>query len=533
LSSKEKVIFGNIIKDEPTYNSKDKTFNPLDYYKEYLRLDCLVLKKGIQKFDEIIKEITGGLMSVYECLTISSLTDKYMIKKGAYDGVYEVQGNLRAYIAQAIYGGRVSVNQKYKKQIIKGKISDYDGVSLYPSAIYRLCKTSGLATGRAYRMDMKNDNWKDKTYSIMTVKITKVNKIQQMPFIAHKNEDSIKYLNEAPPEPIVIDSITLEDYVKFHEIEYEILDGVYWKGEGNKVMGEVIQSLFNARLKAKSEGKKALSNIIKLMLNSAYGKTITSKTKSKKVLVSVNQNKFDKESKKWSVIEKTNLENYVYNNFNTIKCYRQLNENKYEFEQIKSDESYNRGHVGCAILSTSKRIMNEVFDICNTNGYPIYYTDTDSIHCNMEDVPKLEDKYREKYNKELNGKQLGQFHTDFEMLDEDKEPRQRNKAEIYAFISIFLGKKSYLDCLESIGKNGEPIYDYHIRLKGITKEGLEHESKKYVDSYLGLYTELANGISKKITLNPFNEEDNKEKVLFEFKNGKVSTRGLFTREVKF
>jgi hypothetical protein len=529
LSSEEKIIFKQVVKNEQSYNISNKTFNPLEYYKEYLRLDCLVLKKGIQKFDELIKEITENKMSVYESLTISSLTDKYMKIEGSYEGVYEVQGNLRAYIAKAVYGGRVCVNKKYKKKVIKGKISDYDGVSLYPSAINRLCRELGLPKGKAKRYELNdltklnNSGWKDKNYSIMTVKITKVNKKQQMPFIAQKEEGSIKYINTAPTKPIIIDSITLEDYINFHEIEYELLDGVYWNEGGNKKMGEVIQRLFNARLQAKKDKKTALSNIIKLMLNSAYGKTMITKSKCEKVIVKTH--KYKKVKGKWIKEEKTNLQNYVYNNFNTIKNYRKINDDVYEFERTKADDSYNRGHIGCAILSTSKRIMNEVFDVANDNEYPIYYTDTDSLHCNMEDVPRLENAFRARYNKELNGKQLEQFHTDFDL--------EGAKDEIYATKSIFLGKKSYMDYLESKDENGNTINGFHIRLKGITKEGLEHEAKKYNNSYLGLYEDLAKGIEKKIILNPFNEEENKQKVLFDFKDGKVSTKAKFGRIVKF
>jgi hypothetical protein len=251
LSNDEKIIFNEVVKNEPSFNICNKTFNPLEYYKEYLRLDCLVLKKGLQKFNDLIMEITRspvrgenmGLqkMSVYDSLTISSLTDKYMKLEGSYEGIWEVQGNLRAYIAEAVYGGRVCVNKKYQKKVIEGKISDYDGVSLYPSAIHRLCdRMGGLPKGMAKRFNqndlsgLNNLYWENKTYSIMSVKITKVNKTQQMPFIAQKEETSIRYINTPPKnpdgslKPIIIDSITLSDYIKFHEIEYELLDGVYW-----------------------------------------------------------------------------------------------------------------------------------------------------------------------------------------------------------------------------------------------------------------------------------------------------------------
>lgn len=523
LPMKEQVIFKDNMFNEPTYDSEKKTFNPLSYYKEYLRLDCLVLKKGIQKMNELISEITEGKMSVYECLTISSLTDKYMIKEGAYEGVYNIQGNLREYVSQAIYGGRVCVNHKYAKQVIEGKISDYDGVSLYPSAINRLCREIGLPMGKALRL-VNKDDWEKMTYSIITVKINKVNKKQQMPFIAHKSDMSIKYTNEPPKEPITIDSITLQDYIKFHEIEYEILDGVYWNEEGNKKMGEVIQRLFNARLKYK-KSNVALANTIKLMLNSAYGKTIMKKTMTETKIIKTSKKRYNKKTKTWENVKKTPFMDYVYNNFNTIKRYRKLNENNWEVERICSDNSYNRGHIGCAILSMSKRIMNEVFDTANTNDLPIYYTDTDSIHCNLKDVPRLENAFRDIYNKELNGKNLEQFHTDFNLNGAVEE--------IYATKSIFLGKKSYLDVLESKDKDGNIITGTHIRLKGITEEGLAHTSKEYADGYFGLYKDLAKGTKKKIILNPFNEDENKQKVMFEFIEGRVRTRKEFTREVSF
>jgi hypothetical protein len=560
LSKKDRLIFEEVIRPSKTnenycdYDSCDKTFNPLEYYKEYLRLDCLVLKKGIEKFNELIFDITDG-MSIYDSLTISSLTDKYMKVEGAYEGVFEMRGNLREYVAQAVYGGRVCVNPTYLKKVIKGKISDYDGVSLYPSAINRLCRLLGLPTGKAKRFiqpnmpdwgdcepdfnDFENltetqtgnlDTWEDKIYSILTVKITAVNKIQQMPFIAHKTKDSIKYTNEAPTEPIIIDSITLQDYINFHEIEYEILDGVYWDEGTNKTMGEVIKKLFNARLEAKKQNKKALSNTIKLMLNSSYGKTIMKKSKCMKKIVNISAKSWNKKTGKWSIVKKTKWENFVYRNFNTIKSWRKLNDTSYEVEMICADDSFNRGHIGCAILSTSKRIMNEVFDVANDNKYPIYYTDTDSLHCNYEDVIKLETKYEERYNRVLNGQDLEQFHTDFDL--------EGACDEIYATKSIFLGKKSYIDHLESKDKDGNTINGYHIRLKGITTEGLEHTAKTYSEDketpeYFKLYEDLAKGTPKKITLNPFNKEANSKKVLFEFGNGNVSTRKEFIREVKF
>jgi hypothetical protein len=174
--------------------------------------------------------------------------------------------------------------------------------------------------------------------------------------------------------------------------------------------------------------------------------------------------------------------------------------------------------------------MNELFDTANDFDLIIYYTDTDSIHCNLKDIEKLETEYFKRYNKILVGIQLEQFHTDFKL--------KGAVSEIYASKSIFLAKKSYIDYLESIDKDGNKINGYHNRLKGITIEGLTHAAKKYslkgdIPEYFKLYEDLALGNKKEIILNPFNIEKHKNKVLFEFKMGKVSTRKEFIRKIKF
>ena len=59
--------------------------------------------------------------------------------------------------------------------------------------------------------------------------------------------------------------------------------------------------------------------------------------------------------------------------------------------------------------------------------------------------------------RDLIGKSMGQFHTDF---DSDIL-----KGEITAKRSIFLGKKCYID--ELVGSESGDLVDYHIRLKGV------------------------------------------------------------------
>ena len=512
LTKEQQKIFMEALEEniDFNYNSKNKTFDPIEYYKYYLLYDVYVLALGMIKFKKIIDNITKKKLNLHDYLTISSITFNYMGMQGCFDGVSMMCGNLREFVGKAITGGRVQTNYKYTKKVIEQKIADYDGVSLYPSAISRMCKETGLPLGNCKRITQyikkELDNF---DYYIVKIQINKINKYQQLPMVSYKNEDGIlQYVNKIK-EPIItyVDMITLSDWIEFQGIEYKIIDGVYYNNGFNNKMGSVVEYLFTERLKQKKAGNQALQQIFKLMLNSAYGKTITKKTMTKKTIV------------------KDNLkDSYIYNNFNTIKSIETMSNGQSIIEQNSVDDSFNMGQVGVYVLSYSKRIMNEVFSICEENNCPLYYTDTDSIHCNFDDVPVIEKAFRKKYNRELTGKQLGQFHIDFDMTGAC--------SEIYATKSIFLGKKCYIDMLESTDKDGKLINSYHMRMKGVSVQSINHCAKKYFDNdYFKVYEHLTKE-SLEFVLNPKGLE---YKPSFVYKNHRVQTiqDGSFKRVLSF
>ena len=534
LSEKKRKIFD--IESKPFIN-KSGLFDITGYYSNYLKYDCLTLKAGMKKMNEIMLEITENKISIYDKLTISSLTNYYMELNGAYDGVCKTKGNVRDYIAKSVYGGRVHVNQKYVKKVINKKLADYDGVSLYPSAIKRLCDKYGLSKGRPHRfVSNELDRWEEVDYCVMTVRINKINKLQQMPIIAVQSQTGIDYVNHIKePMTVIIDKYTLEDYIKLHDIDYEVIDGLFFNSGFNKTMGELINNLFNKRLHYKKQGNTGMSNVLKLMMNSSYGKTIMKKSYDKiSIIKGEYESVLNKETGLYEDIINQKYINYLHNNYNTIEEVRTINKYLSEVKQSKFDNSGNLSQVGCAILSMSKRIMNEVFDVCNTNDYAIYYTDTDSLHMNYEDVSKFEQKFQEDYDRNITGKQLGQFHIDFDMKDEDGNDRQGKNQEIYSTNAIFLGKKAYIDKLESKDKDGNIINDYHVRMKGCTDEGMLDLSKKHGDMFK-VYEKLSNNEKLTCVLNPRNEQENSEKAMFDFRKAGIFTRkcGSFTRELKF
>ena len=129
----------------------------------------------------------------------------------------------------------------------------------------------------------------------------------------------------------------------------------------------------------------------------------------------------------------------------------------------------------------SKRIMNELIYLCEDEDISVYYQDTDSIHILKRDLDYLRDLYNIKFNKELIGDNMGQFHSDF--------PPVKGK-ESFAIKSIFLGKKAYLDVLS----NEEGDKNNHIRMKGIPGNVIEGLAKEKFDGNVEeLYESLYDG----------------------------------------
>ena len=133
----------------------------------------------------------------------------------------------------------------------------------------------------------------------------------------------------------------------------------------------------------------------------------------------------------------------------------------------------------------SKRLMNEVMTLAEDEGHLVYYQDTDSMHINSEAVPPLAEAYQRKYGRELVGEEMGQFHTDFGLPGA--------VGEIHSKEFIALGKKCYLDILESTDSEGQTITGEHIRMKGVPTASIRHAATQRGVGVLELYRRLHTG----------------------------------------
>jgi hypothetical protein len=388
-----------------------------------------------------------------------------MCELGCYEGVCESSGNLRKFIAESIHGGRVS-SRENKMWDVKADIKIIDGKSLYPSAIKAICEELG---GFPLGICKQITNWSLRntfTHFIVKIKITKINKIQQLPFITYYSDGGRNYTNDPPPNSVTVDKITLEDWEEFHGIEYDYIEGVYWSVGSNPIAGKHIQELYDVRNAYTNEGNSGMSQLCKLCLNSLYGKTIIKPNTVKTVI---------KDNDK--------VDTYILKNFSKLIDMEQCHNQSIFTIKQEDDKHANLGHVGGMILSMARRIMNRVLNLANTWRIPILYQDTDSMHVVDSSgigLAGLIDKYREVYGKELIGKQLGQFAEELCF--------NVPATNIHSTRQLILGKKVYLHCVTGTSLTGETLYKNHYRIKAINSHALD----EYPDTR-DLYQRMYNG----------------------------------------
>lgn len=504
LKEEDKETFLNNI-ERWNLRREDDTYDIIEYSSLYCEIDCKLLWDGYKIFRKWL--IDGVKIDIDYCLTSASLAHQYFINDGCYKGVYELGGVPQIFIQRSLVGGRTMCARNEK--IVKNEIiNDFDAVSLYPSAMDRM---DGFLLGKP-KVLATTDYEVVKSYDGFFIEIlVKAVGIQRaFPLMSYRNEDGIRtFSNDMIGKKIIVDKVSLEDLIQFQKVEFDVIRGYYFDEGFNTQIKKSINFLFNERLRLKKEGNPA-ETIYKLIMNSGYGKSIMKPIESESRI-------FDNE-------EAFNV--YLSRNYNWITSWCKFGSEgniKTEVKTVKTLVShYNIAQVGTMILSWSKRIMNEVMTLAEDNDLEIYYQDTDSMHIKDCDIPVLSQKFKEKYGKELIGKSMGQFHSDFDLP---------GCKDIVATQSIFLGKKSYIDKLQGVDKKtGEVKVGYHIRMKGIPNSCITYASDLMgYKTIFNFYEDLFQGKSLVVDLT---NEGNKAN--FKFNNDySIETLDIFKRTLSF
>ena len=495
----------------------NNSYSCLAYACHYCKIDCKILKQGYETFKKWKLELVS--INIDDTLTIASLAHKFFINKGCYNNICEISGVPQQFIQKCVVGGRTMCNNNQKYYNENTKILDFDAVSLYPSAMKRM---NGFLKGLPKVLnDLNYNNICNYDGLFLEVIITKVGKYRQFPLLSYIDDNGVRqFINEMTGRTIFIDKITLEDAIKFQEIEFQIIRGYYFDEGFNNTINSVIEEIFEERKKLKANDNPA-EIVYKLIMNSGYGKSIMKEIETDTLF-------FDDEEE---------MKVYISRNFNWVIEYENIKDSKlWRVKVIKPiNTHFNIAHVGVSILSWSKRIMNEVMCLAEDLNLQMYYQDTDSIHLNQGDEIILSKEYYKKYKKVLIGDNMGQFHSDFELIDykeKNKDGFDENIfcKNIYAKRSIFLGKKCYIDELVGTKEDGTEKIDYHIRLKGIPNRVIKYTAKQMEITVFELYEKLYEGdtITFDLTEGGLNLMNLKI-----HKNGQVETLRYFERKICF
>lgn len=501
IKEEDKSCFLNNI--EKWNLEKNNCYDIIEYSAQYCKIDVQVLTNGYNTFKKWM--IDDFAINIDFIPTMASLANRYLTKEGCYDDVVSLGGKPQQFIQGTVVGGRVMTEDNKKILTYDRPVVDFDGVSLYPSSMYRI---PGFLKGKPKVLKRFNYcHLKDYDGYFIDIQIISVRIKRHFPLLSYIDENSgvRKFTNDCTGKIIRVDKFTLEDLIKFHNIRYKIIRGYYFNEGRNDTINDVIKYCFDKRKEYKKQGNP-IEVAYKLLMNAAYGKNLLKEITTETKFVNSRKD-FDK---------------YVYRNYNYIERMYELDNDKFYIEKIKPlSQHFNRCHVGTEILSMSKRIMNEVMCLAEDLNIRILYQDTDSMHLFKDELNFLTESFEKVYQRPLVGNDLGQFHSDFEI--------KGSKSEVYARRSIFLGKKSYIDELVGTGENGEEIVDYHIRMKGIPSSCVKYTAKLHGIDTITLYERLYNG-----TRIDFDLTENNTKTNFKFdKDFTVRTLEEFTRVLHF
>jgi hypothetical protein len=440
----------------------------IEYSKRYCDIDVEILGKGYLIFREWLLDYFDE--DINNHLTLPSIVSNIFLKRGIFDGCYELSGLPRDFIAKSMIGGRCMLARNTKHKV-KARLNDLDATSLYPSGMKRM---KGFMKGQPKPLESTNTNkaFLDTTdYYFVSVRINKVNKHLDFPLLRMITDEGKKtFTNDMEGQVVYLGKTALEDAIKYHNIEYEIINGYYFNDGFNTSINSIITEIFERRATLKREGNPA-ELIFKLLMNASYGKLLQKAPDTKTKLMD------DKDN---------DINVYLSRNHATIKSITYIDppkNTKYNFNRKCRIDSltaqsthHNKVHLGIVILDETKRIMSEVMTTAQDENIPIYYQDTDSMMLHDDDIPRLEEVFMNKYGRKLVGKDLGQFSSDLKAEDHSDFGKSGHKIKnIYATEGVFVGKKAYILKVECEDEDGK-LWDagFHSRCKGVNTQSIEH-----------------------------------------------------------
>ena len=296
------------------------------------------------------------------------------------------------------------LHKRIKRMEIIHLLWDFDAVSLYPSAMWDPKSIyPKIETGYAFKREMNHElveKFSNQTFTqgsaILKIKYYNPKNLIVQHLPVKEKEKKIEF-NRMRNGYITQDltSVDIQEIVKIGGKVIENYEGaIYQENYKVSLFRKVIDKLFELRQKYKEENNEVMQFLLKLIMNSLYGKFLR-----KGILES-----YQCKPEMWMMTEKDER----------VLDYQKSNHGNY-IAKMKHDEGLEDEvkkantlplQLAVFILSNSKRIMNNfTHAIDGFHSNDVYYTDTDCLY--------IESKHWERLNKAaLVGKSLLQGKND-------------------------------------------------------------------------------------------------------------------------
>lgn len=543
-SEKDLELFNKTLPELPEkiYNKTLQEINFMEYSAFYCRQDVIIMKEAFENIRKLFlgKEIEGihgtppFSIDVFRYRTISSLAWAYFLKKsfGKYFeppeddkpqknlNICEISEIERVIGRAAVRGGRTMMGFNQPSHYVSPDpnnpdydVVDFDAVSLYPSAGARSWISKGLPhfikppegtkwTRKEFLewFDTPETKKKTKEYTDGWLFVTQLhaNIPRAFPMICVKDPkthlNNYENFNHQQVET-VISMTDLFNFIDFQDGEFEWEGAIVWSGKRNYNCQTPFKELNDFRKQnhnlVDENGNDIpdhpIATLTKLVNNSIYGK-------SNQKIQNFEINIIDKIGWSFNRSAQAFTIRDVWQEYFNANAYRIIdfeplagNKNHIKVRQYRTDKSFAMIQFAITILAISKRIIGPVLciaeDVAKEMNLPgPFYTDTDSMHLIRKTLPETARRFEEKYGYPLIGKELGQFHIDFDTPPNfKKDPKTGKFIEKVrgAIECYFCAKKVYADKL--IGT--EDSIGYHKRMKGICSDLVQWDDyEKYFNN---------------------------------------------------
>ena len=328
---------------------------------QYLRNNLEGLFSAIQKFSTIIYD--KYTIDITKCTTISSLSYKIFLTNfyKTKDNVKVIGGIVEKDIRNAHYGGVTAINQNHATNVFY-----YDMNSQYPSAM-----RNPMPVGNpTLHSNIDLDNSFGFIYAHILVPDN------QMSLIPYRTElGVIEY-----PSTDFSGWYFSEELKALKLLNYQIkVEGGYIFENSSSVFTSFVEKIYHERISAKKDNNHTIANIIKLLLNSLYGKTgMNSINTFSKIIHNDDLQSFDIQ---YTVIKHIHLPNdytlVVAHNQQNIELIELLNSTINSTKPMTTGKYTQSSVPLAAAISSYARISMHPFKTLAENDW--IYSDTDSI----------------------------------------------------------------------------------------------------------------------------------------------------------